>query len=100
MIKLCEKTPTLMPAIKRIVLDVLKPHQPNALEFARSLASISTNCRVKLKVLEVDDKTQTIQVELESENLEFERIEARISEMGASIHSIDEVEVSGSTASE
>lgn len=88
-----------MPAIKRIVLDVLKPHQPNVLELARSLASVCDNCRVKLKVLEVDDNTQTTQVELEGDNLDFELIETRISEMGASIHSIDEVEVSGSTAS-
>ncbi len=88
-----------MPAIRRIVLDVLKPHQPNVLELARSLASVCDNCRVKLKVMEVDDKTQTTQVELEGDSLDFEHIETRISEMGASIHSIDEVEVSSTNAS-
>ena len=33
----------LMPLIKRVVLDVLKPHQPNVLEFASAIVDKNKN---------------------------------------------------------
>ncbi|MEN8763583.1 MAG: DUF211 domain-containing protein, partial [Thiogranum sp.] len=39
---------TNMSLIKRVVLDVLKPHQPNALEFAGVIADRHSGCRVKV----------------------------------------------------
>ena len=39
-----------MPLIKRVVLDVLKPHQPNVLEFASAIADKHSGCRVKVTV--------------------------------------------------
>ena len=83
-----------MARVKRLVLDILKPHQPNALEFSQHLAA-QGNHRVKLTVLEMDDKTETLQVEIEGEDIDFDRLEAAISDFGASLHSIDEVEVDG-----
>ena len=84
-----------MPAIKRIVLDVLKPHQPNALEFANSLATLGDDYNVKLKVTEVDEKTESTVIILEAVSLDFTLIENAIIEMGGSVHSIDEVVVDG-----
>ena len=43
-----------MVLIKRIVLDVLKPHQPNAFEFAKAIASLGDDYLVRLTVIEVD----------------------------------------------
>ena len=43
----------------------------------------------------MDDKTETLQVEIEGENIDFDRIQTAISDFGASLHSIDEVEVEG-----
>lgn len=86
-----------MTQLKRLVLDILKPHQPNVLEFSRILAEQGRN-RVKLTVLEMDDKTETLQVEIEGEDIDFERIKAAVSDFGASLHSIDEVEMVGSEA--
>ena len=86
-----------MPAIKRIVLDVLKPHQPNALEFASSLATLGEDYNVKLKVTEVDERTESTVIILEGVSLDFARIENAIIEMGGSVHSIDEVEVAGNS---
>lgn len=83
-----------MAQVKRLVLDILKPHQPNALEFSQHLAA-QGNHRVKLTVLEMDDKTETLQVEIEGEDIDFARLQAAISDFGASLHSIDEVEVEG-----
>jgi len=82
-----------MVCVKRIVLDVLKPHQPNALEFCREIAAAGTDYRVRLTVIEVDEDTETLQILIEAAAIDFDAIEATIKGMGGSIHSIDEVEV-------
>ena len=84
-----------MPSIKRIVLDVLKPHQPNALEFAHSIAQLGKDFRVKLQVVEVDEKTESTEIVIEGNALDMQQIEETINGMGGSVHSIDEVEVTG-----
>ena len=48
---------------------------------------------VKSTVVEMDDKTETLQVVIEGSNIDFEPLQAAITESGASLHSIDEVEV-------
>lgn len=83
----------MMTHIKRLILDVLKPHHPNALEFAAALAEAGKQMRVKLRVEAVDEKTESVMVIIEDENIDFEAISTRIAELGGSIHSIDEVEV-------
>jgi hypothetical protein len=82
-----------MVTVKRLVLDVLKPHQPNALDFSRSIAEAGQECRIALTVLEVDENTESLQVIVEGEAIDFDAIQAAISAMGGSLHSIDAVEV-------
>lgn len=82
-----------MVLVKKLVLDVLKPHQPDALEFAQTLAAVGTEYRVHLTVCEVDENTETLLIAVEGEALDFEGIQAAINIMGGSLHSIDEVEV-------
>ena len=82
-----------MVRVKRIVLDVLKPHQPNALEFSQAIAEVGADYHVHLIVLGVDKSTETIQIELEGSAIDFEMIQNAITSMGGSLHSIDEVEV-------
>lgn len=82
-----------MVNVTRVVLDVLKPHQPNALEFSRAIAAVGAGYRVTLTVLEVDENTETLQVVVVGEAVDFEAVQDTISGMGGSIHSIDEVEV-------
>ena len=82
-----------MEFVKRVVLDVLKPHQPNALEFASALAEQASDIQVTLNVVAVDEKTESVVAEIEGENINFERLTAHIKELGASVHSIDEVQV-------
>ena len=84
-----------MASVQRLVLDVLKPHQPNALEFAHAIAASGEGYRVDVRVVEVDEQTETLQVAIEGDELDFERISDAISENGASLHSIDEVSVVG-----
>jgi hypothetical protein len=80
-------------SVRKLVLDILKPHQPNALEFSQTLASVGPDYRVHLTVLEVDESTDTLRVMLEGRALDFDAILAAIEKMGGSLHSIDEVEV-------
>lgn len=87
-----------MPSVKRIVLDVLKPHHPNALELATAIASLSPDYRVSLTITEVDEKTESAEVIIESEAVDFKAISEVISALGSSIHSIDEVQVTGDPA--
>ena len=82
-----------MVLVKRLVLDVLKPHQPNALEFSQALARAGGDYRVCITVLEVDEKTETLQVVVEGDAIDFDAVQSSIHDLGGSLHSIDEVEV-------
>ena len=84
-----------MVLLKRLVLDVLKPHQPNAVEFSKTLAVAGGDYRVRLTVLEIDENTETLQIVVEGEAIDFEKLQSSISDLGGSLHSIDEVEVLG-----
>jgi hypothetical protein len=86
-----------MSTLKRIVLDVLKPHHPNALDFAGAIADSSSGCRVRVTVTEVDEKTESTVVAIEGEDIPYQDIVDIITRLGASVHSIDEVEVSGAS---
>ena len=82
-----------MVHIKRVVLDVLKPHSPNALDFTTAIAEKVPGCRIKLTVTAKDDKTETVLLIIEGEQVRFNVITEVITTLGGSIHSIDEVEV-------
>jgi hypothetical protein len=84
-----------MPELKRIVLDVLKPHQPNILELAAAVAALGADYHVQIDVIEVDEKTETVTLEVHGERLEFARIEQAIRELGGSVHSIDKALMTG-----
>ena len=82
-----------MVHITRIVLDVLKPHNPNALDFTTAIAEKVPGCRIKLTVTAMDEKTETVLLIIEGEQMQFNIISEVIGSLGGSIHSIDEVEV-------
>jgi hypothetical protein len=83
-----------MTSVKRLVLDVLKPHQPGILQLGARLAELG-GLRVRITVLEMDEKTETLKVVLEGKDVPFERVQEAIADFGASLHSVDEVEVKG-----
>ena len=86
-----------MSLIKRLVLDVLKPHQPNVLEFARVIADKHDGCYVSITVIEVDEKTETTLIDISADDITYDAIVETITSLGGSVHSIDEVEVSSNT---
>lgn len=82
-----------MVLVKRLVIDVLKPHHPNGLEFARAIAEQGSDYHVTFRVEEVDEKTETVLIIIEGSDIQLEGIETAIKALGGSLHSVDEVGV-------
>ena len=82
-----------MLRIRRVVLDILKPLEPDSVEFTMLLAETHQGCNVHLVVQEVDKDTETLNVTITATDLDLESIKSAIIDAGASLHSIDEVEV-------
>jgi len=82
-----------MTQIRKVVFDVLKPHRPTGLEFASAVAEKCPGSVVNLKVAAVDQNTESVFLRIEGGSLDYEVISETILQMGASIHSVDEVEV-------
>lgn len=89
-----------MTQIRKVVFDVLKPHRPTGLEFASAIAEKCPGSVVNLKVAAVDQNTESVVLGIEGGSLDYELIAETILQMGASIHSVDEVEVMQSQAAE
>ncbi|MCD6576626.1 MAG: DUF211 domain-containing protein [Anaerolineaceae bacterium] len=77
--------------IRRIVLDTLKPMEPTIIEMAKLMSVVEGVSSVNISIAEIDLKVENAKITIEGENINFEKIEELILDMGASIHSIDEV---------
>nr|MDO8075547.1 DUF211 domain-containing protein [Candidatus Freyarchaeota archaeon] len=82
--------------IKRLVLDVLKPHQPVLPEFAESLGRVGGVVGVNITLIEVDAETESVKITVEGNKLNYSEIKEKIENLGAVIHSVDQV-VAGTT---
>jgi len=79
------------PSLAKLVLDVLKPHIPDLIDFCRVLSTINGVKRVSAVVVEVDVETDTVKVTIEGRDIDFEKVKEKVKEMGAAVHSVDEV---------
>ncbi len=77
--------------IRRLVLDVLKPHRPSIIDLAGKLSAIKGVDGVNCVLEEVDQETESVTITLEGTAVDYERVEQALREAGAVIHSIDEV---------
>ena len=77
--------------IKRIILDVLKPHTPSIIEVAERLGGLEGISGVNISLEEVDAETDSIKITIEGTNINYSNVKKEISECGAVIHSIDGV---------
>ncbi|MDD1767541.1 MAG: DUF211 domain-containing protein [Methanomassiliicoccales archaeon] len=80
-----------MSDIKRMVLDVLKPHHPSIIELSKRLGALNGVTGVNCTLEEVDQETESIKITVEGTAIDFTSIEQTITESGAVIHSIDSV---------
>jgi len=77
--------------IRRIVVDMLIPHNLDVLDFAEKIAQVEQVDGANVHVLEVDENTKTIEVTIEGKSLSFKAIKKVVEEFGGSVHSIDMV---------
>ena len=77
--------------IRRLVLDVMKPHQPDILEFADVIADDEGVAGVDVSLIETDRDVQNLKVTLEGDNIDATAVEAAIEALGGTVHSIDGV---------
>lgn len=77
--------------INLLVLDMLKPHKPNILMYAEALKNVGNDCSVNLRVIEIDEKTESVEIIIRGRDIDFDKASAAITELGGTIHSIDEV---------
>ncbi len=79
--------------LTKIVLDVLKPHKPSIIEMANTLINVDGVKKVNIIIREMDAETETVKVVIEGKSINYNRVEESIEHLGASIHSVDEVEM-------
>lgn len=77
--------------IRRLVLDVLKPHEPGLVQFVQQLSDIDGVTGATGKLVEIEENVRTIRITIEGEDLDLDVIDAEIADLSGSIHSIDEV---------
>jgi hypothetical protein len=80
-----------MAKIRRLVLDTLKPHEPNIIDLANELGEITGVSAVNISIYELDRKVENAKITIEGEDISYESISKLIEEMGGTVHSIDEV---------
>jgi len=86
--------------IRRVVLDVLKPHIPSMVELAEQLADIEGIDGVDVSLTEMDQKVENVKITCEGDSINYEEVEKIIIQNGASIHSLDKVSAGASLIEE
>lgn len=80
-----------MSGIKRMVLDVLKPHDPGMVEFTDKISDLNSVTSVNSIVYEVDEKVVNIKLTVVGEDIDYDGLKKMIEKLGGSVHSVDEV---------
>ena len=73
------------------LLDILKPHQPPVDLVARTLMEINGVKRVQIKVDELDQKTASLHIKIEGNDLSLEKLIEILESLNCALHSIDEL---------
>lgn len=80
-----------MSLVRRLVLDVLKPHSPSIVELSQMLADTEGIDGVDITVYEIDRKVENVKITLEGSDINMDEIERVIQENGGTVHSVDKV---------
>jgi hypothetical protein len=77
--------------IRRLILDVLKPHRPSVVEVSEALSHLEGVEGVNIIMNEIDQQVENAKIIIVGNPLNFEEIKSKLKEFGATIHSVDEV---------
>jgi hypothetical protein len=78
-------------SIRRLVLDCLKPHEPDVIVLAEKLSELEGVTAVNINVVEIDRKVENVKVTIVGDAIPFDAGRKIIRELGGVVHSIDEV---------
>lgn len=85
-----------MGGIRRLVLDVLKSHEPSNVFFAIKLSQVKNVEGVNITLSEIDQETESVKITIVGTSIDYDEIRKVIEDLGGVVHSIDEV-VAGKT---
>lgn len=77
--------------IRRLVLDVLKPHNPGIVELSNQLSELDGVDGINIVTYEIDQEVENVKIILGGEDISFETVKKKLESLGAAIHSVDEV---------
>lgn len=80
-----------MAPIKRLVIDVLKPHEPSTIDFSQEIVETDTVAAVNATLIELDQEVKNLKLTLEGDAIDYDNVEAAVEAAGGTIHSVDQV---------
>ncbi len=80
-------------AIKRVLLDALKPRELSIIELSKAVGSVYGIEEVDIIVSEVDSKTETIKVTVRGPQIDYSAVSKVMERYGVSIRGVDEISV-------
>lgn len=80
-------------AVKRLLLDSLKPRELPIIELTKALGSVDGVEEVDMVVIEVDSKTETIKVTIKGLQIDHSAVRKVMEKHGVSIKGVDEISV-------
>ena len=84
-------------AIRRLLLDALKPRETSIIELAKALGSVNGVEGVDIVVSEVDSKTETIKLTVRGPRIQYDDVTKMMEKYGISIRGVDEINVTKHT---
>lgn len=79
------------PQVRLLVLDILKPHKPNILEFGKILSEEDSVENADITVYALDEKTESLKITLEGTDMDFDKVKQLVESCGGVVHSMDKV---------
>lgn len=80
-----------MSKIRRMVLDIMKPHEPSIIDFATEISELEGVEGSNASVIEIDRAVENIKITIEGSHVQFEEVKEVIQELGGSVHSVDQI---------
>ena len=80
-----------MSNIRRLVLDTLKPHEPGIIDMSKAISELDGVVAVNISIYEIDRKVENAKITIEGDDISYSAVLDVITDMGATVHSVDEV---------
>ncbi|WEL19652.1 DUF211 domain-containing protein [Candidatus Nanohalococcus occultus] len=79
-----------MSKLRRVVLDVLKPHDPEILDFAQETSELEGVKGTNTTLVENEKDVENIKITVQGDGFSFEKVKETVENLGGSIHGIDQ----------